>query len=101
MIFLKLLKSSTSKNQNNLLIKSFVQGKHPCFNGKRDNPLISFDGNMEKSYMRVNNQNMGIIFRKDKQSDETYLFLGDVKKVKFIRQMKLRILKKNTKTNYK
>ena len=74
-----------------------MQGKHPCFNGKRDNPLIIFDGSMDKSFITVNDQNMGVIFRKDKESKETYLFLGAVEKVKIIRQMKLRISKKNTK----
>ena len=98
-IFQKLSKNLTSNIQILLLIFSFVQGKHPCFNGKRDNPLIIFDGSLDKSFITVNDQNMGVIFRKDKESQETYLFLGAVQKVKIIRQMKLKILRKNIKMN--
>lgn len=58
-----------------------MEGKHPCFNGQGDNPLVCFDGSLERALIRAGGQNVGVMFRKDSGSAQTFMFLGTVDKV--------------------
>jgi hypothetical protein len=57
------------------------------FNGKRETPLICFDGSKDKPYMEITEINQGLFFRKDNGQDDSFLFLGDIKKVFILKNL--------------
>ena len=63
---------------------SFCEGTHPVFSGKNENyPKIFFDGNNGTKDYRINENNIGVIYRFDEDISNIILVLGTLERINF------------------